>query len=68
VDHSTFNWLGNSSYDELEFEHVDEFAIKYKSFFTDGEPKYSVFDFDMCPVDLLLMLFLPVIVLLFHLI
>ena len=49
--HSTFNWLGNSSYDELEFEHVNEFVVIYESFFIDDEPEYNVFDFDMWSMD-----------------
>ena len=28
VDHSTLNWVDNCSYDELEFKHVDNFAIE----------------------------------------
>jgi len=40
------------SYDELEFEHVDECAVEYESFLVDDEPVYDVFDFnDACPMD-----------------
>jgi len=52
VDHSTLNWVDDFSYDELEFEHVDEFAIEYESFLVDDEPKYDVLDFnDVCSKD-----------------
>jgi len=51
VDHSTLNWVGNFSYDELEFEHVDKFTVKCESFLVDDNPKYDAFDFDMCSVD-----------------
>jgi len=43
--------VGDFAYNELEFDHVNEFAIEYKSFFMDDEPKYDVFDFNMCLVD-----------------
>jgi len=33
MDHSTLNWVSDFSYDELEFEHVDESAAEYESFF-----------------------------------
>jgi len=38
--------MDDFSYDELEFEHVDEFAVEYESFLVDDEPKYDVFDFN----------------------
>ena len=44
-------WVGDFAYNELEFDYVDEFAIAYKSSFMDDEPKYDVFDFNMCLVD-----------------
>jgi len=40
------------SYDELQFEHVDEFTVEYESFLMDDEPEYDVFDFnDACSMD-----------------
>ena len=46
--------MDDFSYDESKFEHVDEFVIEYKSFFTDDGPEYHVFDFnDACFVDLI---------------
>jgi len=47
MDHSTFNWVGDISCDELAFE----FVLEYESFFMDGEPKYGLFEFDTCSVD-----------------
>ena len=38
--------MDDFSYNELEFKHVDEFAIEYKSFFMDNKLEYDVFDFD----------------------
>ena len=32
VDNFSLNQIDDFSYDELEFEHVDEFAIEYESF------------------------------------
>ena len=43
--------MSDFSYDELEFEHVEELAIEYESFFMDDEPQYDMFDFDTCSVD-----------------
>ena len=44
--------MDNFSYDELECEHVDEFAAKHEFFFMDDEPEYDVFDFDDgCSLD-----------------
>ena len=43
--------MSDFSYDELESEHVDEFAVKYESFFMNDEPEYDVFDFDTSSVD-----------------
>ena len=37
---------GCFSYDELKFEHVDEFAIEYESFLKNDELEYDVFDFN----------------------
>jgi len=52
LSHCTLNWVGDFSYDELEFEHVDEFAVEYESFFINDEPEDDVFDFDdACPMD-----------------
>ena len=52
VDHSNFSSVDNFSYDELEFEQIDEFNIQYESFFMDNEPKYDVDNFDdVCSVD-----------------
>ena len=51
MDHSALSWVGDFCYNELEFEHVDGFAVKYESFFMRDEPKYDVFDFDMCVMD-----------------
>jgi len=40
------------SYDELEFDHVNEFAIEHESFLVDDDPEYDVFDFnDPCSMD-----------------
>jgi len=44
MDYFTLNWVNDFSYDELEFEHVDELAIQYKSFLMNDEPEYDVFD------------------------
>ena len=33
--HSTLSWVDDFSYDELEFENVDEFAIENESFLMD---------------------------------
>ena len=33
MDHSTLSWVSDFSHDELEVEHVDEFAVEYASFF-----------------------------------
>jgi len=41
------------SYDELEFEHVDDFVVEYESFFIDDKPQYDVFDFNTYSVDLI---------------
>jgi len=38
--------MDDFSYDELEFEPVDEFVVKYESFGVDNEPEYDVCDFD----------------------
>ena len=52
MDHSTLNSMGDFSYDELEFEHVDEFAVEYEFFLMDDEPEYDMFDFDdACFID-----------------
>ena len=51
MNHSTLNWTGYFSYDELDFEHVDEFVVKYELFVMDNEPEYDVFDFNMCHVQ-----------------
>ena len=32
ADHSTLNYLGDFCYDELEFEHLDNFVVEYESF------------------------------------
>jgi len=51
MDHSILNWVSGFSYDELEFEYVDELVVAYESFFMDDKPEYDVFDFDTCYVD-----------------
>ena len=44
--------MDDFSYDELEFQHVDEFVIENESFLMDDELEYDVFDFsDACSVD-----------------
>ena len=44
--------MDDFSYDELEFEHVDEFVVKYECLLVDDEPEYDVFDFnDACSMD-----------------
>jgi len=46
------NWLGGFSCNELEFEHMDEFPVKYEFFLMDDEPDYDVFNFDDgCSID-----------------
>jgi len=46
VELFSLNWVGDFSYDELEFEHVDEFPIEYESLRMDGGPKCNVFNFN----------------------
>ena len=46
MDDSTLDQVGDFSYEELEFEHVDEFPIEYESVLMDDEHEYDVIDFD----------------------
>jgi len=56
------------SYDELLFEHWNEFHVDYEPFFKNVEPECDVLTLICAIWTLLLMLFLPMILLLFYLI
>ena len=68
VDHSALNKVGDFSYNELEFEHMDEFIFEYESFLQMMSLRMMNLVLICALWTLLLMLFLPVILLLFHLI
>ena len=69
MDHSTLNWVSDFSYDELEFEHVDKFAVTYKFFLMNDSLSMMCLTLMIYALwMLLLMLFLPMILLLSHLI
>jgi len=51
---SNYNCVDDFSYDELEFENIDEFTIEYESFIND-KPRHDMFNFnDECSMDIVI--------------
>jgi len=47
VEHSTFNWVGDSSLEEVGFDHEEEYIwCVYESFYVKCELEYDTFVFD----------------------